>query len=652
MLLQMRSFTRSWVAYLLLFILAAMFVFFLGPGQNLLDVLQLNPNTNVAQGRGFKVTQTQLSREFSNFITQSRNREQPVTQAEAIENGLQNRILEGLIARGAMGAYAKRIGVSASNVQVGTYIHDLPPVQNPLTGEFDRESYQRLLIEFGYSKRGEGDAPEADHAAFEEEIRNQLTASMLIESLALGARTPSAYGRLALAYESERRTVSLAEVPATLIGAIPQPTPAQIQTYYEQNSARLQVPEYRALTLVLARASDFLARVNIPEARVRAEFETRRANLTQPERRNFVRIAAASQAQADDAVARLGRGEAPDAVARALGAQITHAEQQARGDITDAGVAEAVFSMNVNSPARAMRSQLTPWTVVKLVSITPEQAPDFANVGAEIRQDMAQEEAAAQLAAAVAAFEEERAAGGAIQQAARNAGLAIAAIPAVNAEGRTPQGQPVEGLPQDMLDIAFQTAEGEASDFLPVGEADVLLSVDRITPATTRPLDEVRAALTTEWIARERATRLQNLATEITNAVRGGADFTQVVRTRRLRMVASSQSLTRQEASQLPPALQRLAQQMFAAPEGGVVSSLSPDAGSMILAHIESVRRDDPAQAPERVEAGRAQIQQSLEQSMGEAVQNAIIASTNPRRNTQLVARMYPSATDTPDAAQ
>lgn len=632
MLLQLRHLTRGWIAYVLLFLLAVAFAIW---GVN--DVFSGVGSQNVAQVGSRAVTPAQLSRELELYLRQMRNEGNNVSQADAVEAGLHLRLLESLIARAAVGSYAEKVGVSASDAQVATQIRDFPPVQNALSGQFDPAAYDRFLGELRYSR-----------TEFEAEMRNQLTAAMLMEAMVAGARAPSSFGKLVLAYESERRTVSLAEAPASLAGAIPQPNEAQVQAFYEESAPNLTLPEYRALVLVQARPADFVARVNVPETQLREEFETRRAALTQPERRSFFRLAVASEAQAQDAVARLGRGETPEAVATALSAQLTRGDQQTRDQIADSAVADAVFTMAANAPASAVQGQLAPWTVVRVSAVSTPAAPSFAQVRQQLHDEIALEQASDLLQAAIASFEDARASGTAVADAARAAGLPVATIAAVDAQGRTREGEQVEALPADMIQVAFETAEGEASDFLPVGDADVVIGVTGVTPSTVRPLEEVRTELVQAWLTRERARRLREIGDEVVAAINGGEAFAAVTRARRLNVLVSSLEIDRQTAMQLPA--RELAGLMFSARQGRAVSSLRSDGGAMYIAYVENIARTDPATAPELVENGRMQLQQGLAESLGEAVQNEIVRRAEPQRNQRLIDQLYNPA-ETDDAA-
>lgn len=636
MLTEMRRFSRSWVAYLLLFILAALFVLFLGNGQSLLDTLQVQGSNFVAKGRGYQITAPQLARELELTLRAQRNQGQNISQADAVEAGIHRQLLEGMIARRAFHAYADRIGVSASNAQVASRIREIPAVLNPVSGSFDADAYQRFLGELRYTQ-----------TEFEQDIRGDLTSDMLMEALIAGLRAPSSYGAMVLTYDGETRVISAAEAPALLVGAIPAPTQEQLQTLYQESQQQLRVPEYRAVTLVYARPQDFVSRVTIPEDRFEQELAARRAALTQPEKRTYVRISAQSEQQANDAAARLARGEDPAAIATALGVQALRAENQARNEVPDARVAEAVFATAPRSAARVIRAQLTPWAVVRVDSVTAAVEPDLTSVRAELRQAIALDEAGQLLNDAVTAFEDARGSGTAVAEAARQAGLTVVTAPAVDEHGHDQQDQALAAFAEQpgLLQAVFETPEGESSEFMPVGDADVVVSVDRVTPSTVRPFDTVREQLATVWTGRERARRMRELGENLVRAVREGQSFAAAARAQRFRMVVNGQEVDRRAASQIPA--RGLPAQIFAASEGAVLSEVRADGGAVLAVVVERINRVNAAERPQEVEAARQQIQQSLQQSFGQTVQAEAVAQSRTQRNERLLNQLYPS-----DAAQ
>lgn len=628
MLAQLRSLTRGWIAYILLFLLVIAFAIW---GVN--DVFSGVGSQNLAEVGGRKITPPMLARELELTLRAQRNQGNNLTQQEAIDAGYHERLLESMIGRAALQEYAQKINVSASNAQVAARIREIPAVLNPVTGAFDETAYDSFLAQLGYTR-----------TEFERDIRGDMTMQMLMDSLVAGARAPSSYGALAVAYEGETRTISIAEAPAPSLASIPAPTEAQLQTFYEESEAQLRLPEFRALTLVYARANDFVGRVSVPEARIQEEYEARRAALTPPERRTYVRLTAQNEAQANDAVARLGRGESVDAVAQALGIQVLRGENQARAEVTDRQVADAVFSMAARAPARVVRGQLSPFVVVRVESITPAVEPTLASMRDELRAAIAHDEAAELLNTAIGAFEDARAGGTSVADAARAAGLPTVVVPAVEAGGRDQTGAPVAAVEgqEDILTTAFQTAEGESSDFMPVGDADVIVSVDRVIPESVRPFDEVRDELRQSWLRRERARRMREMGEAVVTAVNGGQAFAAAARANRFSVVVTSRPVDRRAASNIPA--RGLPSQIFATQPGGVSTDIRADGEAVLVAIVETINRIDISANPQAVEAGRQQIQQSLTSSYGEALQQDIVTSMNPRRNEGLLEQRFPNS--------
>ncbi|MEZ5971298.1 MAG: SurA N-terminal domain-containing protein [Hyphomonadaceae bacterium] len=650
MLLQFRNITRGWIATIIVALVGLATVLFLIPQNG----LNLGGNTAVANVGGRNITPPELTRELELTLQRERQNGNNLSQQDAIDAGYHRSLLERMISRVAMYVYADRIGVSASDKQVRDQINSIPAVHNAVTGAFDETAYDNFLAQMRYSQ------PE-----FERDVRGDLTTQMVAQSLLAGVRAPTSFGALTYAYDAETRVISLAEVPASAAGAIPQPNDAQIQAFYEDNQQRLRLPEFRVLTLVYARPSDFVARAQISEERIREEFDARAPAMTRPETRTYVRIAANNEAQANEVAQRINRGEAPAAVAQALSLQITRGEDQARAQVPDQEAAAAVFSAQVRGPAIVAHSSLTPFIVVRVENSTPGVTPNYAEHHDEIRTALAADQAQDLMNAAVSAFEDARSAGASLAEAAHQSGLTSVTLPPVEAQGRTQQGQPIEGAADmaSLLTSAFATPEGEATDFESVGDADVIAGVDRIIPASVRPLEEVRADLVQAWIQRERSTRLRELADTMTTALNNGQSFATVVSAQHARMIARSQAIDRRSAVQRLP--QSLAAQIFAGAEGAPAHIVGD---GILFAVVEHINRPDIATVdpqvlesmrlyaerpcmPQALQAG-APPMCGMSTSVFEALQSEVVTAANPRRNDNVIDRVYRPSNATEEAAQ
>lgn len=644
MLLELRKVTRGVFATLILGAIAVAMVLFLIPrigGQSF--------TASVAQVGDVAITPAELSRNLDAAIEQARANGQNVTREEAIAQNAHRQVLDSLIARTALYEYAKRLGLDVSDTQLATVIRQMEGLRNPVTGRFDQATLDQALARRRMTRTD-----------FLQDMRVEATDGMLMESLVAGVRPPASYGALAVAYRAETRIVSVAEAPASVAGTPPAPTDAQLQTFYQANREAWRVPEYRALTLVYARDADFAARVTIPDAQVNTEFEQRRATLVQPEKRSSTRITATSEQQANAIVSRLAHGENADAVARSLGLQAIHGADEARNAVSDANVATAVFAMTPNSTPRVVRGTLAPFVVVQVNSVTAAVNPDAAALNTlrtQIRQQMTLEQASELKDAATNAFDEARGGGTPTADAARHAGLQVVTIPATDAQGRDPAGQPIAALAgerNELLQTANHTAEGEASDFIPAGDGvDVVVAVDHIAPASIRPFAQVRDVVARRWTAQEMNRRAQEFANTVVREIQGGQSLAAVAAAHHMRVAARSQPINREQAAHLPS--RRLGAQIFSAPEGGAVSDALIDPtgrGGILVAVVEQIHRIDPRQVTPEVQQARAAAARGIARDVSDAIQSQVTASAHVQRHEDVITRNFRSAQDASDATQ
>lgn len=633
MILQFRKFSKSIFAAVILGLVGLAMVLWLPSGQ-----FSAITSTDIAKVGNYSVSPFQLTRELQRNLRMRREQTgQSITQQEAIDAGMHSQILDQLISRLSFYAYADKIGVSASDRQVAEAIREIPQVLNPVTGQFDATSYEAFLRQIEYSQ------PE-----FEAVARGDMTQQMLIEALLAGARSPTSYGALMLTYQTESRVISLASLPAGSVGRIDPPTEEQLQAFYAENAANLRLPEFRVLTFVIARPEDFLSRVTVSEEDLAAEVETRRQSIAQPERRSYVRITAQNEQQANEISQRLARGESPAAIASALGVQSQTGENQTRDEVLDAAVAEAVFTTPAGAPARVVRGRLAPFVVVRVEAVQAAPPVDVAALRAQLRDAIALDHAANLLNDAITAFEDARSSGAGIAEAARAHGLSVLTTPPITADGRTQDGQVLEAIAPLAAPTAaaFETVEGEATDFLPFDGGDVVVSVDRVIPASVRPLEDVREPLSAGWVNRERGRRLQAKGAEIAAAVRAGRPLAEVARANNMRMVASSEQVTRQTIGEQIPA-RAMPAQIFQARQGETAVDITADGSQLLVAVVEQINRANPQEAPELVEQVRNADQRVLTNALAETVFGEIARQMRPTRNQRVLERNFaPSAAE------
>src|SRR5690606_32943003 len=156
--------------------------------------------------------------------------------------------------------------------------------------------------------------------------------------------------------------------------------------------------------------------------------------------------------------------------------------------------------------------------ILRVTQIEEASVQPLNEVEAEIRKDLALDEANRILLDVHDSYEDARAGGATMQEAAEGQKLEVRTIEAVDRSGRRPDGTIITDLPEssDLLAAAFEAEE--KMDYPPISTASngfVFYEVEEITPARDRTLDEVRDQVVADWKAEQATTRLEARAAEL-----------------------------------------------------------------------------------------------------------------------------------------
>jgi peptidyl-prolyl cis-trans isomerase D len=660
MISQLRKFTKGWVATGFVVLIGVAFAIWGMP--NMFSAA----NRPLAKVDGQAIGRAEIQRAFDMLLRGQQEQGQTVTSEQAIQAGFHRQAIESLIFQNAVFHFAQRLGMDASDAQVGEMIRGYPGFQDAFDmsgqGGFDPVAYRRAIADAGYS------VPE-----FEEIQRRLIASNQLLDALSVGARAPRSFGAFRLAFESERRALAVAEITPARIGAIAAPTDEQLTTFYTQQARNWQLPELRTLTIVLADPTDFASRVTVPEEQIQREFDRRKDQYATPETRTLVQLVFQDEASARTAAQRLTAGGDPAALSTELGGQLIEHNAVAPAAIPDQAVREAAFAMAAGAPAQAVQGQLAPWSAIRLTSIVAGQAADLATARAQIREEIVTNESRQLTQDAMTEFDQQRRRRVPFAEAAAAVGFRVVRAEKIAANGFTLQGQPgVTGVsdPMPVLEAAFTQRQGRPTDWMRMQDGtEAIVQIESIDPARAPPLAEVREEVTQAWRLNEMDTRMRALADEVVAAVAGGQTFEEAARTRNLRSSASPDGLNRQEAFQVLG--QGLAPQVFAARENGVIygyrltqteQGVVPLSDALVLVHVRTISRADLAQSGTQIDALRTRedrayarqrgpegmVPQSLQQALGVGIGDAIRQAARVEENQEAIESMFPVAQGQP----
>ncbi|HET6519343.1 MAG TPA: SurA N-terminal domain-containing protein [Geminicoccaceae bacterium] len=415
-----------------------------------------------------------------------------VDREQAVRLGLMDQALQDLISQRLLDLGAADLGLRIADDTVRQSVFENPLFQ---TGNrFDRARFENILMANGLTEEG-----------FLALVRRDALRAALVESLAGPVEVPGAMVDRLYRHRNERRSGRLLLVTPERIEEVPQPTAEELAAYHAEHEAEFTAPEYRALTYVSLEPEDLIEEVQVDEGELRAEYEERISEYTNPERRTVQQLLAQDEAALGAAAERVAEGvDFATAAAETPGVSASELGQIARGELP-ADLEAAVFGLAEGEVGRPVRSEFG-WHLFRVTALEPEQVTPFEEVRDELQREIAAQRAIDRLPPVANALDDELAAGEPLEEAAANVGLEARAVEAVDARGRTPEGQPA-GLPPwpEFLETAFAAEPGEPTLLNETADgAYFVVRVDRVTEPRLKPLDEVRDEAAAAWTAARR----------------------------------------------------------------------------------------------------------------------------------------------------
>lgn len=602
MLANIRAFSKSWLVGGLMLLLVVAFAV---TGMN--DVFTGAVDNAVVSAGSHKVDANEFKRRFDDQKRELEQQNGPISPEMILAGGLDIQVLRGIAGEQSVAEMARRMGIRASDSQIAAELQKSQGLFNPVTGKFDPEIYAQRLAEAGLTP-----------AIYESMLRDGIANQHLLTGLAIGFRAPRIYAASIGTFAVEQRDLAFFIVDPGMLPRPAAPTDAELNAFMQQNAARLTKPEYRQISLVEFNPAGLAAQAVIDPADVQKRFEFRKDTLSKPETRSFAQISAADAAQGATIAARLAKGEDPAAVARELKRPIANMMDRPRSALTDPKIAEAAFSLKPSQSSAPISAGLGV-VVLKLISVTPGQAVDFATEKPKIEEEIRTKFAEDKVGDQVQAFDAAHAAGASFAASAAKAGVTVRLIGPVSAQGASLDGAPVQGVTADMLKTAFATSGGADSEIQEAGAGvSYAVRVEKIIPPALPPMAEIKPILTQAYIARKTMEAVTARADALAERIRKG-EAIEAVASSAGATVQRISNLDRLRATQDPNIAKTVGNEilgkMFGVKSGEVFTA---DAGPprIAVAKLQAVRAGDAATAGRVAESQRSALSQQLFQGV------------------------------------
>jgi peptidyl-prolyl cis-trans isomerase D len=551
----------------------------------------------------------------------------------------QRSLMDGYVRKKLLTQRARELGYSVTDAELLRKLSEEPAFQE--SGKFSVARYKDILqrnnlIESQYEADVKNDM-------LAEQIQNTVLETSFIAPYELERR---------FALEKQQRELDYVLVAANSFNDQVEVTDQLVQKYYDSHKSEFEIPEtvdleYLELTRAAAQAN-----VSVTEAALKDYYEQVKDRFTSSERRRGRQILLTLEEGADEAAVKKQADELL-AKAKAPGADFA---KLAKENSTDPGTAEtsgevdwqtrdgsvpefseAFFSMTKDEIRGPVKTQFG-YHIIKLEAVDLGAIRPFEEVRAELEQEFRRERSDA-------AFYEET------QQMADKAFKALTELNSVAQEmklevrkvtGVTRQSAGALGNDPTILQAVFTEdvlERGQNSQLVAIGEDRALvLRVAARTPASVKPLAEVRAGIEAKVRAEQARAAAAKRGAEVLAKLKQGASWSAVAGEFNL-SPAGKRWVTRED-SIAPPKVLKAA---FEAPVQ--VSEASPfygstttDDGSFAVLGVSQVKPGEPStESEQQRSARRDEVARSLGNFEFGAYYSEAKANAKIRRNDEKV---------------
>ena len=473
----MRAAAKSWVAKLLIGLLAVSFGVW-----GIADVFRFGSASDLATVGKQEITVQQYNDAFQSYL-QNLNRQtgQSITPEQARSFGIDRGVLDNLIQSAALDNEAHNLKLGVSDTFLALDAMGNAAFQDA-SGKFDAERFKQLLAQNGLT----------ENTFYAEERQRMLRQALTATA---GDDIPVNNGMLEAQYryDNEQRDARYFVV-TTADSEVAAPTDGEIAKEYEAHPAAYTAPEYRSIAIMKVEPSDVAAKISLTDQDIADGYDKYKTEYFTPEKRTILQITFPNAADAEAAKQKIAGGADFLAVAKERGfteADVTFADKT-KADFIDPAVADAAFSLPQGTVSDPVKGALST-ALLKVVSVTPEHQQSLADVKPQLTERLKLERAGEEIQSIYDAIEDDRAAQTKFEDIASKAGVPFTLIPAVDAQGKDKTGKDVD-LPHkdEVLKASFNSDVGVENDAISLDNGYVWYEVREVVPAALKPLDQVK----------------------------------------------------------------------------------------------------------------------------------------------------------------
>jgi len=555
----MRNAAKSWVAKLLIGLLAVSFGVW-----GIADVFRGYTRGALATVGAVEITGESFGRAFNQYLQNlSRQTGQTLSPDDARKLGIDRAVFNNLIQSAAIDSQAQSLKLAVSDAQLAKETTENRAFQDS-AGKFDKSLFQRLLAANGLSEAGYFANLRQDR------LRQAITGTADGELVPANAIVEAQYR-----YRNEQRDARYFSI-VTTESEVEAPTADEIKKEFDDHPRAYTAPEYRSIAVMKVEPADISDSISLTDEEIAAGYERYKSDFFTPEKRTILQLSFPSLEAAQAAKAKLDGGEDFLALAKEQGyseADITFADKT-KADFLDPAIAEAAFGLAEGAISEPIKGALAT-VILKAAKITPEHQPTLDEVKAKLRERLKLNKAAEEIQSIYDSVEDSRAAQMKFEDIAKKVSIPFQLIAATDATGKDKDGKEV-GMPDKtaLLKAAFDSDVGVENDAISTDEGYVWYEVREVMPSAVKPFDQVKEQAKAAVIAMKMRVQSEEKAGKLVERARTGAKLEDLAAEAHAE-IKTAHGLKRNETGDGFDAAAVAA--LFAVPDNGFAYAVEPD---------------------------------------------------------------------------
>ncbi len=502
-----------------------------------------------------------------------------ITNDEAHVAGLDRQVMNQLLSSAALDGKADKLGLAISDKDIAQKILVEPGFAGP-TGKFDPNKFNEVLRQNGFNEASF--VFEQRRTYLRQDIADALTGDMIVPDAALQAIHR---------FRDETRSLDYFELPASAAGDIPAPDDATLQAYFDSRKQGFRAPEYRGIVTLAVEPRSLAEPAAISDAAARKKYdEVKTQRYLTPATRHAEQVVFKDEGSAKQASEKIKAGATLASVAEDMKLPVADLGSVTKTGVFDQALAETIFALPEGGDSEPVKNAFG-YTILHVISATPESVRSFEDAGDEIKGELAREAAKKTVGDIRDKIEDERTSGKPLEEAAAAAGQKAVAIAAIDRAGLDKSGTEVAGLVdrEALLKAVFASNIGVDNDTLTTSDGGyVWFEVTSVEPARDQLLSEVKDKVANAWKEDEISRRISEKADALAKRIDAGEALSALAQ--ELGLEAKSAADVKRIGTTSVP--QTVVLRAFALPVGQAGSASGQGDGRIVFKVLGSVTPD------------------------------------------------------------